>query len=384
MDTIRRRIKEIVGEPLRGCGFSEARFARIRNHFHALGYTSDLYLIVNDATALLPALAYNPATDEVDGFEVPDQILPTFDGRAGPSLENFLHRNMDKNLATQVEVYLLVPLAPRIPPYVLGAFAQSGSQTAETVQQRLAVARAGIERHGSLVLGWAADGASAHRKLMRQLSMPNTTVITIANMPTLLSNTATVDLPARLAPFLGSTILLPETPIFDPIHLLNLLRNAPLRKSAAMSVGTFSINLPGLRDAIVASLGITGLESRLGVRYSDWEVTDRMNYAAAQRLFSTKLHDFVQSAPFAQQHRGMHTHVSGSSCLLFAAHRHPPLPSPWKPANALLPRPPARATAAVDVCILRNVCDAGLVRRWQSEGYSSKARSKARSKTATG
>lgn len=195
--------------------------------FTRLATPLDLFLIVNDATALLPALGYNVATDEVNGLAVSDEDLPTFDGRAGGSLEEFLLRHKDKNLATQVEVYLLVPLAPRIPPYVLGAFAQAGPQTAETVQQRLALARAGVEKHGSLVLGWAADGASAHSKLMRQLSTPSATVISIENLPTLLSYSATVDLPARVAQFLGKPILLPETPIFDPVHLINLLRNAP-------------------------------------------------------------------------------------------------------------------------------------------------------------
>lgn len=71
-----------------------------------------------------------------------------------------------------------------------------------------------------------------------------------------------------------------------------------------MSVSGFPINLLSLRAAIVTCLGIAGLEAQLGVRYSDWEVTDRMNYAAAQRLFSTKLYDYVCVAPFADQHRG--------------------------------------------------------------------------------
>lgn len=300
---IRHRMKEIVGEPLHGCGFSDSRFAGIRDHFHSLGYTSDVFIIVNDATALLPALGYYSATDEVDGLAVSDEELPTLDSRAGPSLEEFLQRHSDKNLATQVEVYLLVPLAPRIPPYVLGAFAQSGSQTAERIRRRLDIARYYVEKAGMLVLAWAADGASAHVKLMRQLNIPGSTAISLT-IPTLLSDAAVVELPARWVMFRGKRVLLPETPIFDPVHLVNLLRNAPLRKSAAMSVGGLDISLPRLRDALVSSLGHAGLEAKLGVRFTDWEITDRMNYAAAQRLFSTKVYDYVSTASFAKQHRG--------------------------------------------------------------------------------
>lgn len=306
LDTIRRRIKDIVGEPLRGCGFSNARFCGARDHFHSLGYTADVFLLVNDATALLPALGYNPTTDEVVGFAVSDEELPGLDTRAGTSLQAFLERFKDKKLATQVEIYLLVPLAPRVPPYILAAFGQSGSQSADTVQHRLAIARTEMEKRGALILGWAADGASAHYKLMRQLRslVPGAQSFDISNVPALRSNATTVRLPARVASFLNTELLIPDTPIFDPVHLLNLLRNAPMRKNAAMAVGSHHINLLGLRERIVAKLGAAGLEARLGVRYSDWEVTDRMNYAAAQRLFSTKLLSYAE-AEFGNDHRGV-------------------------------------------------------------------------------
>lgn len=281
-------------------------FCSAREHFHSLGYTADVFLLVNDATALLPALGYNPTTDEVVGFAISDEELPRFDTRAGASLRAFLERLMDKKLATQAEVYLLVPLAPRVPPYVLGTFAQSGSQSAETVQRRLAIARTEMEKRGALILAWAADGASAHFKLMRQLRSlaPGAQSFDISNVPTLLSNGTTVHLPARIASFLDAKFLMPDTPIFDPVHLLNLLRNAPMRKNAAMAVGSHCIDLLGLRERIIAKLGVTGLEAKLGVRYSDWEVTDRMNYAAAQRLFSTKLLSYAE-AEFCIDHRGM-------------------------------------------------------------------------------
>src|SRR6185312_15800608 len=113
------------------------------------------------------------------------------DIRAGDSVRSFMDRFKAKKLATQVEIVLLAPLAMRVPPFVLGAFAQSGSQTADTIKRRLDVARAEVEQRGGLVVGWAADGASAHFKLMRllrALPAPGTPIIEIALVPTLLSD----------------------------------------------------------------------------------------------------------------------------------------------------------------------------------------------------
>lgn len=313
VDTLKRRITELVGDPLRNCGFTDARFEAAMQHFDRLGYKANAYLLVNDATSLLPALGYNASTDEVLGFALSDEEMARLDIRAGDTVSTFLDRFDAKKLATQVEIYLLVPLAPRVPPFILGAFAQSGTQVADTVKRRLDIARAEVERRGGLVLAWAADGATTHVNLMRSLRARRTLddglSIEINDVPTLLSDetaprapdttsttaSTTVWLPARPVSIKGKTTLVPETPIFDPVHLVNLLRNALLRKNAAMKVGAYGINLSRLRDLLAQKLnGVEKVEITFGVRHTDWAVTDRMNYAAAQRLFSTKLLDFVE------------------------------------------------------------------------------------------
>lgn len=100
-------------------------------------------------------------------------------------MEAFIERFHSLPLANQVELILLVPLAPNCPPYILAAFAQDGSQSMETVSRRLTIATTEMERRGALVVGWAADGASAHFKLMRQLHAlsPGAPVIKIPACP---------------------------------------------------------------------------------------------------------------------------------------------------------------------------------------------------------
>jgi hypothetical protein len=255
-----------------------------------------VFLLVNDATALLPALGFRASDDSVHGYAISDDELSQLDVRAGESLDGFLQRFHSLKLATQVEIVLLVPLAPRCPPYILAAFAQSGLQTAETVARRLVIAREEMEQRGALIVGWAADGASSNFKLMRQLRQlaPGAPSIEIPRVPTLLSNGNTVRLPGRLASFRGKQFLLPQSPILDPAHLLNLLRNAPLRKNAALTAGDCGISLLRIRDFLAQRLDAMGMEAKLGVRYNDFTVTDRMNFASAQRLFSTTLLTYLE------------------------------------------------------------------------------------------
>ncbi len=297
-DTVRQHINNLVGEPLRECGFSERRFDLALDFYrNKVGYKRDVFLLVWDATALLPALGYQSVTDTVVGLTIPDEQLGQVDLRVGESLTAFLQRISKLQLATQVEILLLVPLEPRCPPFLLAAFAQSAPQTMETLKQRMLIARTEIERRGAFIVGVAADGASGNFKLLRQMrqTVAGAPTIAIAGVPTLSAAATTVQLPAREVRFRNVTRLMPDLAVVDPVHLPNLLRNAPLRKNAAMRVGNCDISQQRVLNALKDRVGEFGLETRLGVRTTDFNVSDRMNFASAQRLFSTKLLDYLET-----------------------------------------------------------------------------------------
>ena len=295
-ETLREHITKIVSEPLLECGFTDRRLNFALEHFQRVGYTSKAFLLVNDATALLPAIGYRAADDSVHGYAIPDERLAEIDVRAGESLEAFMERFHSHPLANQVELILLVPLAPRCPPYILAAFAQSGSQSAETVSRRLSIARDEMERRGALIVGWAADGASAHFKLMRQLRQhtPGQPSIVVSGVPTLMSDSSTARLPARAARFNGKELLIPMTPILDPVHHINLLRNSVLRKNFAGKVGEYDISMARVCKLLEQQLDRFNMEASLGVRCTDFNIEDRMNFAAAQRVFSISVVNYLE------------------------------------------------------------------------------------------
>jgi hypothetical protein len=361
LDTLRKRIKDIVGEPLCRCGFSAERFAGAVAHFDRLGYTANAFLLVNDATSLLPALGHVASTDEVLGYAFSDDELGLCDVRAGESLRAFLDRMEGRKLASQVEIVLLVPLVAGLAPYVLGAFAQAGPPTKETVRRRLQIARDEMEKRGAFIVAWAADAASAHYKLMRELRAapaPGAPAIELL-VPTLQGKETTVRLPARDAVINGKSVRVPVTPISDPVHLANLFRNAPLRKNAAMEVGDYQINLLALRDRLVQQCSALGMEHSLGVRHSDWEVSDRMNYAAAQRLFNTTLLEHVEREFWREPNlRGACGRAPRAPLLTtpLVSRRHLLLAA-RQPSGALLsrPRPQPASTRRVRIlCSLRH------------------------------
>lgn len=207
------------------------------------------------------------------------------DLRVGESLIDFLHRIRSYQLATQVEIVLLVPLSANCPPYLLAAFAQSNPQTAETIEQRMLTARTELERRGALIVGIAADGASGNFKLMQ--GMRQRVSATPFVLKDVTAHAKTVKLPGRIVNYLGKERLIPDLAILDPVHLLSLLRNAPLRQAAAMSIGSHEIRPKRVLEALCAELGMVGLELQLSVRATDFDGLDRMNFASAQRLFST-------------------------------------------------------------------------------------------------
>ena len=274
LTTIHSHVRSTVGEPLHGCGFSQRRFDHALEFYRdTLHYRSCAFLLVWDATAVLPSLGYRSASDTVVGLTIPDDELGTLDLRVGESLDAFLIRIRSYQLATQVEIMLLVPLSPNCPPYLLAAFAQSHPQTADTLARRMLTAREELERRGALVVGVAADGASGNFKLLHTLRQRVTaTPFIFSGVPTLSSNAENVQLPGRVVQYLGKTRVVPDLGILDPVHLLSLLRNAPLRQTAKMRIGAFEIRPQLVRDALESQLGVLGLEVQLSVRSTDFRL----------------------------------------------------------------------------------------------------------------
>ncbi len=143
------------------CGFTLARFQAAPAFFASVGYTSPFVMCSNDATALKPELAWRPSDNALLGFVVDDAELPVTLFTAGTKVSQIQTLIDTYKLSTQLEVYLINPLDPRIPSYVLAAFAD---------QHRAGVVHAArwrtidelLSRHGLHVISHSCDGDPAH------------------------------------------------------------------------------------------------------------------------------------------------------------------------------------------------------------------------------
>lgn len=170
-DTLSRHITHIIGDALLEAGYTDARLDAAIPFFHKLGYTAGAFIIINDATAVLPAVWWRARDDALIGYALADHDLPLFDIRASESIIDILQHHHRHQLATQVEVVLLCALAPGFPAYALASFPQMAGPTAFGVKQRVEIATREIEKRGGLVLGYAADGAAAQLAYMKEMSV---------------------------------------------------------------------------------------------------------------------------------------------------------------------------------------------------------------------
>lgn len=65
-------------------------------------------------------------------------------------------------LATQVEVFLVGPLDPRAPRFVVGVLAQTAGATAATTTQRWATIEDALQRFGLYVVCTGVDGGGSN------------------------------------------------------------------------------------------------------------------------------------------------------------------------------------------------------------------------------
>jgi hypothetical protein len=169
-DTLKRHIMSIVGDALPEAGYTDARFDNAIKFFHKVGYNAGVYLLINDATAILPAVCWRARDDMLLGYAIDDDKLPLCDLRAGDTVYDIFRHHHHHLLATQVELVMLCALAPGFPAYVLAMFPQTAGPPADGVKLRIETARSEIEKRGGLVLGYAADGASAQLAYMKEIT----------------------------------------------------------------------------------------------------------------------------------------------------------------------------------------------------------------------
>ncbi len=95
------------------------RFAAAARFYERIGYKNDFFSVCNDATAVRAAVTCRLQDNALLG------LATLRDLRCGATMQSIEDVALEHGIATNVDVYLLNPLDPMLPSFVLGVFPQS-------------------------------------------------------------------------------------------------------------------------------------------------------------------------------------------------------------------------------------------------------------------
>lgn len=294
--TLHRRLQkaDVLIEP----GYSLARIHAARSFYQRLGYTAGVFVTSSDATAVRQELTVRLADDALHGLCTLRAVM------TGDTLQEMQALAEEHGLARQVDVLLLNPLDTRLPSFVLGVFPQRATPSAAILRERWELLRPLLAAVGLVVVGHCADGDPPQLSCMlarRRAALEGDKAFSFLRVPSITGGTFHVSAQARPAalPQLGVTeaLLVPDLDFQDEVHGALKRRGRVLnRDGIGVWLGDGVATLRTLQEALDHASSAR-LEINLGVRKSDLNPTDRMNFPAVERLLNPDVREFLRLLP---------------------------------------------------------------------------------------
>lgn len=165
-------------------GFTLRRFREAGSYFRRLGYDKRVVLCSNDATTLKAELVWRQADDALLGFTFSDADLPKKRLYAGGRVTAIKEMVATYPLGTKLEVILINPLDPLVPPYVLAVFCDKQRDAATHTSRWNQIDRLLYRESGLHVLSHACDGDPAQLSAqLARLSAPSDRRLSFCEVP---------------------------------------------------------------------------------------------------------------------------------------------------------------------------------------------------------
>ena len=293
------RSADVLFEP----GFLLSRFACARKFFDEHKYTGPFFTST-DATAVRQELTVRLQDDALLGLCTLRAIV------AGKWLQDMQASVEKYGIARLVDVFLLNPLDTRIPSFVLGVFPQQSTPKHEVLIKRWSIAYDLLDKHGLCPIAHGGDGDSA--QLTAMLTRQQTDeiafgsgrqIITFGSVPAITGGVFSVTAPSRRVdlPGLGlENIACPVLHFQDPSHLLLKMRHRITgRGGHGVRMGAHGMASARLLAYLLEEESSFRTEIDHGLRKTDLNPKDRMNFPAADRLFGERVIAALQLCPDA-------------------------------------------------------------------------------------
>lgn len=275
-------------------GFYASRFAAARRFYDALGYSSHVYFTSTDATAVRQQLTVRRKDDALLGLCTVRAVV------AGESLQGMLAAVTKYGLASLADLFLLNPIDTRLPSFALGVFPQCSTPKHPVLMERWSVAHKLLADQGMCFVAHGGDGDSAQlaamlvRSSVEGISFESgQCIFSFRSVPAATGGSFTVSCPAQrmCLPSLGlQNVTYPTLHFQDPVHLLLKLRKRITgRDGYGVRIGAKGMASVRLLEYLLESEASFRTEIDHGLRKADLNPKDRMNFPAAERLFSERL-----------------------------------------------------------------------------------------------
>jgi hypothetical protein len=292
--TMQKRLRAVVG--INTPGLTVARFDAARDFYANIGYKG-VYTTSSDATALRPIVTVQPRTQRLLG------IVSLLNVVADETVQGMMKDITAHGIARQADVLSLNPLDTLYPSFVLAVFPQNATPKHEVLLERWGIVRLLLDQRELPILGHGCDGDAA--QLKAQLAQKITTstspgsVFSFTGVPTITGGVMDVSCAARRCNLPGLyQLTVPLLATQDPTHLLLKLRARIVNRAG---IGVY-MGSQGRASVLVLKYIVAGLlslrtEIGLGFRLSDLDAKDRMNFPAAERIFSEAVIHMLEQRP---------------------------------------------------------------------------------------
>ena len=146
----------------------EFRFDQLANHINSYK-CARVIVIGEDATRLVARVDYNPETNRLVGFVLPEgeDSLPSIDAHVAISFQSIEDSFKSSKISKYALVYIAQPLSPGVPAFPLACIGTDNKFTADILLKRWSHISSECQKRGISVLSFGSDGDSRELKNMQ-------------------------------------------------------------------------------------------------------------------------------------------------------------------------------------------------------------------------
>jgi hypothetical protein len=260
-------------------GFNDAIFDEAFDYYRSRNYSQMMFTISEDSTAVVPGMQWEEKENKLVGI-----IRGKEFSAPAENMKQIIDVFKSSSIACDIHVYMLNPLDPRIPSFVIGVFPSDRKENSALILSRWKIFEDMASARKMKILGHSSDGEPKQMSAMRQF-------LTTAESYYSLNSTVWKGIKVPKRKKFDTDLI--ECCFQDMMHIGTKLRNNLLSKTRRLIFGEKPITLDALQNLLK-----NRSELRIHCRPSDLSPHDKMNFAAVERLCNRKLLKEIKSQDF--------------------------------------------------------------------------------------